>query len=272
MISIIIPWFNRAELKEALPNIIANAEYVSGNVTIVNFNGDREFIDEQVGNLKKKLKIIHVSKDSVFNKPAAQNIGAHYTNHDYLFFCDCDIYFQEPTTLYHLFEKVKQHGKAFGTLEGVKETKLNARNASNLVMFGYQLNLKIADGTKVTIIDNEEDASDGTRQAPGILLVKRTDFELIGGYNSKLDGWGWEDQDMICRLSLSAKLQRISCGKAMHISHDDESRMLGYKNYHDRWYSRDIMFRRALANYDMNNFMGTFGVDVIENTAELETC
>lgn len=261
MISIIIPWFNRKELKEALPTIMLNAKNVEGEVIIVNFNGDKSFLNTLLLNEEKNLSVIHIENGNEFNKPTAQNIGAYHSSFDYLFFCDCDIYFPD-LILKDLITKIKKQKNIFATLKEVKETQQNARKAENLVMFGYHLKLKIADGTEVMIVDNEEDVSLGTRQAPGLLLVNKKDFLSIDGYNSGLDGWGWEDQDIICRLSLSAKLKRMCWGNALHISHDDNSRMLGYKNYEDRWHSRDIMFRRALENYNQGNFKGTYSTDI----------
>jgi N-terminal domain of galactosyltransferase len=99
-------------------------------------------------------------------------------------------------------------------------------------------------------VDNEEDAEKGTRQAPGLLLVRRSDFMRIEGYNGRLHGWGWEDQDMIARLTLGAGLRRIQRGVATHLSHGDTARIAHYPPVRDRWESRDRMFRQALSNYD----------------------
>jgi glycosyltransferase involved in cell wall biosynthesis len=261
MISIIIPWYNRIELKQSLPTLISCCEEIGGEVVIVNFGGNKDILQEQIESHEQKISIINVQNTQAFNKPIAQNIGAKYTKYPFLFFCDCDIFF-ETNVIKELLDKVTQQRNVFGTLLGIQETIINSRNAGNLELFGYHLRLRINDGTEVNIVDNEEDASQGTRQAPGILLVKRQDFEKIEGYNSALDGWGWEDQDMVCRLTLYAKLHRINHGMAFHISHDDESRMMGYNNYQNRWQSRDIMFRRALNNYDKNDFLGTYSHDI----------
>lgn len=261
MISIIVPWYNRIELKQSLPSIISCCEDIGGELVIVNFGGNKNILQKQIESYEQKIVIINVQSARAFNKPIAQNIGAKYTKYSSLFFCDCDILF-ETNVIKTLLDKVTSQKNIFGTLQGVQETEINSRKAGNLEMFGYHLRLRIKDGTEVNIIDNEEDAAIGTRQAPGILLVKRQDFEKVEGYNSALDGWGWEDQDMICRLTLYAKLNRVNHGVALHISHDDKSRMIGYTNYQDRWQSRDIMFRRALNNYDKNDFLGTYSKDI----------
>jgi glycosyltransferase involved in cell wall biosynthesis len=197
-----------------------------------------------------------------FNKSAAQNIGAHHTHGEVLFFCDCDIVVN-PDEIVQIATRVSERPGCFGTLRGVREESVNSRRAGHVVRFGYELNLHTADGRSLRIIDSEEDASDGTRDAPGLLVVRRADFLAIDGYNARLHGWGWEDQDMIARLTLGAGLERVLHGTALHLSHDDDARMRHYPQ-EDRWESRDKMFRRCLANYDRADFQGTYRRDVAE--------
>jgi hypothetical protein len=130
-----------------------------------------------------------------------------------------------------------------------------------VVAFGYELHIKTADGRRLEIIDSEEDSQTGLRNAPGLLLVRRDDFVAINGYNAGLHGWGWEDQDMIARLTLGRGLRRVMAGNAIHLSHDDHARIAHYPAVASRWESRDRMFRTALANYDDNNFRGTYDRD-----------
>jgi glycosyltransferase involved in cell wall biosynthesis len=266
MLSVIISWYNRNELKKALPSIVENVRAVGGDITVVNFMGDSHWLEDQIQEYAADVRIVTVTDQVRFNKARAQNIGADATSKPVLFFCDCDIILSKGT-LQNLLEQITTTPNSFATLKGVKETDQNARQANNLVMFGYELRLKIKDGTSAQIIDNEEDVTDGTRQAPGLLMVRREDFLKVNGYNGRLNGWGWEDQDMICRLTLHAKLKRITSGIAQHISHDDEARMQSYLGFLDRWQSRDKMFRTALSNYDLGDFLGTYTVD-----AEVSVC
>lgn len=261
MLSVVIPWYNRYELQTVIPSIIESVNEIGGDITIVNLGGDVRLLENQILEYKEHVKVIQTAKQKTFNKPIAQNIGAFHAKNPYLFFCDCDIIFP-PGTLISLFDRIREGNNLFGTIASVKETEVNARKANCLVMFGYELHLKISDGTEVKIIDNEEDVNKGTRQAPGLLMVKKTDFEKIDGYNSQLDGWGWEDQDIICRLTLGGKLSRLCLGDVHHLSHSDEVRMQGYHNYQTRWESRDKMFRRALDNYDKGCFMGSYSHDI----------
>jgi hypothetical protein len=258
-LSIIVSWRDRLELRQALPGLRASAAETGGELLIVNLGGDPGLLRQQLEG-HDDICVIEVEGQAHFNKPVAHNVGAHFSTGRCLFFCDCDILL-DPTVIRELLAKVENTPSSFGTLAGVTETEQNARGARYIVSFGYELRLKTGNGRQVRILDHEEDAQDGTRMAPGLLLVPRSSFEEVNGYNSQLDGWGWEDQDMVCRLTLGAGLTRINQGRAIHISHDDVARVQAYPAK-DRWESRDRMFRRALANYDQANFLGTYQDDV----------
>jgi hypothetical protein len=258
-LSIIVSWRDRAELSRALPVLIAAARGVDGDVTVVNFSGSREFLGAQLGERAPEVNVLEVDGQEYFNKSCAQNLGAAYTKGSLLFFCDNDVLF-DPSTIKYLAEHLTAHPGTFGTFAGVRESQTNSRGGKHIVCFGYELTIKTADNRQLRIVDHEEDANDGSRQAPGLLMVRRSDFLSVNGYNSRFRGWGWEDQDMISRLTLGAGLERVSYGHATHLSHDDHARISNYP-ITNRWESRDRMFRQALANYDKANFQGTYELD-----------
>jgi glycosyltransferase involved in cell wall biosynthesis len=261
MLSIIVSWRDRDELGQALPCLRTAARAAGGEVIVVNFSGCADRLALQLGERADDLRVITVPDERYFNKSAAQNIGAAFARHPVLFFCDCDILL-DPQLPVRLAARLAVDTGCFTTLAGVRESQVNSRGARHVVSFGYELRIKTADGRRLQIVDNEEDGADGTRQAPGLLLVRRDDFLRIGGYNSDLHGWGWEDQDMIARLTLGLGLVRIIDGDAMHLSHDDHARTAFYPKVASRWESRDRMFRTALANYDDANFGGSYRRDL----------
>lgn len=262
MLSIVVSWRDRAELARALPQLVASARAVNGDLTIVNYGGSPALLRDQIGSFGDDVRIIEVIDDRYFNKGRAHNIGAAFTDNPLMFFCDCNIVL-EPAVLRSLLELVNASNGVFGTLAGVRESERNSRNGKHVVCFGYELRIKTADGRQLRIVDQEEDTEDGTRHAPGLLMVRRTDFLAIGGYNGGLHvyGWGWDDQDMIARLTLGAGLRRVMHGTAVHLSHDDSARVQAYP-MSNRWESRDKMFRQALDNYDRADFQGTYEPDV----------
>lgn len=268
MLSIIISWRDRPEIKQSIENMIHVVNKLNGELILVNYGGNIDYLIElKKGN--KYIKIINYPINSYFHKTKAQNLGAYFASHEILFFCDCDILLEE-SYLKNIVELLIKNNKCFATLLGVKETIPNSREAKNVIEFGYELHVKIANGNSLTIIDNEENAISGTRQAPGLLLVSKKNFLEINGYNGRLNGWGWEDQDMISRLTLGLGLAREKEGIAFHISHNNESRTKHYP-IQDQWESRDKMFRQALNFYDENDFKGTFDIDTknIESVANI---
>jgi hypothetical protein len=263
VLSIIVPWRDRGELKQTLPSLVEATRLVGGDLTVVNFGGSADLLESQTRDYDG-VRVAQVSDRPFFSKACCQNLGAACTGLPLLFFCDCDIVLN-PGMVRGLADRLVSETGVFATLAGVRETEVNSRRAGHITRFGYQLEIHTADGRALRIIDHEEDATDGTRQAPGLLLVRRADFLAINGYNSRLPaGWGWEDQDMIARLTLGAGLSRILDGFARHISHDDHARIAHYPPVKDRWESRDRMFRQALANYDRKDFLGSYDRDIEE--------
>jgi GT2 family glycosyltransferase len=264
-LDIVVSWRGRRELEQSLPSLCDFAARHDGGVTIVNYGGDAAQLRDLLAGRAREIHIVQVDEPGWFNKARAQNIGAANTQRPLLFFCDCDIIVPEGR-LDDLVRRLHDTSSTFGTVAGVTETVRNARKAGQVAMFGYHLKLRLTNGRALDIIDNEEDAADGTRQAPGLLMVRRADFERVGGYNGCLHGWGWEDQDMIARLTLSAGLERVQSGTVLHVSHDDDARIRHYPPVRDRWESRDHMFRQALANYDRGDWLGTYGEDALRTT------
>lgn len=260
MLSTIVTWRDRGELPRTLPALLELTDLVGGDVTVVDFDGSPGALAALVEPWRDRVRVVRIEGRRYFNKSCAQNAGVAHTSQPLLFFCDCDIVVDAPGVA-ALVRRVAATPGSFGTLAGVRESTLNSRNGSHVTCFGYELLIRTADGRELRIVDHEEDAQDGTRHAPGLLVVRRSDLLSIGGYNSRLHGWGWEDQDMICRLTLGAGLTRTAEGAAVHISHDDAARVGAYPNA-DRWASRDHMFRQALANYDRADFEGTYESDV----------
>lgn len=267
MLSIIVTWRNRNELAGALPGLVETANRLNGEVVIVNFGGDAGVLARQIEGHEHAVQVAELGEQPYFHKTKAQNLGAHSARHDVLFFCDCDI-IVDPDVIAALVRELVATPGRFATLKGVRETEQNSRQAKNVVRFGYRLDVRIRNGRELTILDNEEDAQDGTRQAPGLLFVRKQDFLSVNGYNGRLHGWGWEDQDMVSRLTLGAGLARHIDGHALHISHDDHARVSQYP-MENRWESRDKMFRQALAYYDDDDFRGTFAEDVEHLAADL---
>lgn len=257
MLSIIIPWKNRDEIYRSITRAVDVADELGGEVILVNYSGD---LGLNRLPRSRRLRVIEVGARKYFNKASASNVGARYANYPLLFFCDCDIILESDVV--SECSELARSPRTFATVAHIQEESLNSLETTHIRCFGYHMTIKTQDDLEVQIIDFEEDTSTGLRNAPGLLFVKRDDFAEINGYGGFLHGWGWEDQDMICRLTLGLGLQRQQHGTLTHLSHDDRARLAEYPPVPNRWESRDRMFRTALARYDKQMFRGTWIEDV----------
>lgn len=140
-----------------------------------------------------------------FNKSLALNIGFSVSKENQVLFCDADV-MVDHKSLGNLIENVK-NGHSFH-IDKVVET-----------------------------------AGSGVRSGPGIVSVTRANFLNVGGYNSYLTGWGYEDRDFIDRLRLSGCSVK-STGLAFHLSHPDTTRVQNYED-EDLRSSRNRNFRTS---------------------------
>src|ERR1700719_3462086 len=67
MISMIISWHNRSEFKKALPSMLENIQMVNGDLTVVNFMGDSELLQDQIKEFADQLKVITVPGNNRYN-------------------------------------------------------------------------------------------------------------------------------------------------------------------------------------------------------------
>jgi hypothetical protein len=64
----------------------------------------------------------------------------------------------------------------------------------------------------------------GMRAGDGIVLVRRDHFLAVGGFNSRLSGWGYEDTDLQVRLQFKLGLERVERGEVLHLTHSAAAR------------------------------------------------
>jgi hypothetical protein len=89
-------------------------------------------------------------------------------------------------------------------------------------------------------------------------MLRKSDFLRVGGMNSELKGWGWEDLDLAIRLQLHLKRKHKQAWKAIHLTHSNASRNVLSNKYADEYQNANI----CLANYQMGDFSGTYIKDI----------
>ena len=76
-----------------------------------------------------------------------------------------------------------------------------------------------------------EARNDNERHLSGLLMVSRPDFEVVGGYNENLMGYGYGDQDITKRLRIAGLTRHsFDYNKVEHIAHGDKMRMTDCRN------------------------------------------
>lgn len=73
----------------------------------------------------------------------------------------------------------------------------------------------------------------GHHDATGCMMIRRTAFEAVNGYNEALKAWGYEDIDIYARLETTlAQEKRVWLGGIQTIKHGDEIRNTFHNGLH----------------------------------------
>ena len=97
-----------------------------------------------------------------------------------------------------------------------------------------------------------------SRTGIGLLFADKKHFIKVGGYNSDLVGWGWEDVDILLRMQMICNIEHKSIGYALHLA--DIKSNVNLKL--DREYSYNIGI--SLNNIIAGNYLGTLATDLEE--------
>jgi N-terminal domain of galactosyltransferase len=268
-LSVLIPWCNREEIGNAvhLNQGLFNSHGVE--VLLINCGGDtsqlhRLLSPAVVGNLR------HIEIPRVrFNKSLALNIGVFFSRAHSILILDADIILKSD---FLAAARILTDKSAFVTLARVRESipeytwpsSANQNEHDVIAMCSLErivdLEFAWSDGTTTHLAANHDNAVDGTRAGPGILMVKKEDLLAIDGYNSELELWGWEDNDVQLRLQAVLARNHVEYGDAVHLSHGDERRVLqGRQRYETNLENFSYLCKR----YSTGNLSGTYSQDVV---------
>lgn len=268
-LSILIPWCQREELQLTLVANTPVFRALEAEVLVLNCAGD----SERVGHLIAASEAIAVRQLDIsaprFNKALALNIGLSCSRSDTVLTLDADV-----TLLGDALVEAKALTKnhSFVTIEWVYESEPPddvkqpefANNFSDLannfvvaVESGAFLEFHFRDGTTFQHQLSRRDLFGNKRAGPGLLLAAKRDLLEIHGFNSELQSWGWEDDDVLVRLQ-HVGLRRVQKGEALHLAHGDNRRILrGPRRQSDL-----ANFLRCCRNYNDGLFLGTYHSDV----------
>jgi hypothetical protein len=201
-----------------------------------------------------------------FNKSLALNLGVFAAAAPRLFFLDADVVLKEDFLgpagaladegCFVTVDRVFESARAGGGREG------------RLTELAHSVTLSGPDGLRAQVETNRVRFDDGSRSAPGLVMLEREDFLRVGGMNSDLEGWGWEDLDLLVRLQFVLRLRHGRAGSAVHLTHGDDLRSFGAEG---RAANEQLNFAMCLENYRLGHFYGTYGDDVATWEGRLTT-
>lgn len=269
ILSVIVPWSNRDSLRETLTG---NQRWLMSDrveLIIVNCGGDPQRLRSIVNDFQRiPAKLIELP-DRKFNKSLALNIGIRASSGHTIFVLDADVILQsDPIT--ELISLVDD--RTFLTLDRVREREIDEpwwklpddqvageNNFIQAMTETHSMEFRWADGTLTRINAYRANICDESRAGPGLIMAKREHLLRIEGYNSELELWGWEDNDVEVRLRRVLSLKHQDFGQALHLTHGNELRTL---NGLDLRQSDFENLARVCKRYSQGNFMGTYSADV----------
>jgi hypothetical protein len=268
--SVLIPWCDRDEIQTTLADNSRWFESHAVEVLMLNCGGDTTRLRELLGpTVTANLRNIHIPS-AQFNKSLALNLGIFLSHAPNILILDCDIILNSDflelgksfllsnafVTLAQVVESNPDHG------EPLPERQDRPKSPCiRSIVREFELEFIWSDGRSTKLITNRENAIAGSRAGPGIMIAKKEDLVLIGGYNSELEFWGWEDSDVQLRLQLLLRRTQVECGEAIHLSHGDEQRILGGKQKDERSMGN---FTYLCSRYCRGELHGTYSRDVAE--------
>ena len=256
-LSILIPWRDREELRLTLA---ANAPVFRGHdaeALILNCGGASERLRELIA-ASEAANVRQVDIPVLgFNRSLALNIGLAQARADTVFTLDADAVLLDPLPVEAL------DGRSFVTIESVYESgPLGAGQTRDEPAApsanGAFLEFAFRGGVKVRHQLSLRNALGNMRTPTGLLLARKNDLLSIAGYNSELETWGWEDDDVLVRLQYVLGRRRVLSGAALHLTHGDNQRSLRGSRSH----SDQRNFIRCCRNYNRGLFLGSYHADM----------
>jgi glycosyltransferase involved in cell wall biosynthesis len=262
-ISVIIPWSNRPELEVTLAQNGPEFEAVGAEVMVVNCAGD----DEMLSTAIKRSGYQGVRRIDIpasrFNKCLAINLGVHLCRGKVLFLLDSDIILGE-CFLKEALARVSAIN--YATVKRVVEKESTMPTPSYLVSMTQHTEFTCRDGKVIRFEHERLYFDDNSKAGCGLIMMRKEDFHAVGGMNSQLRSWGYEDQDLHLRLNAVQGLSVVRVGRGTHLTHGDDKRSLVGTSKSE---SHRLNVAIGYDNYARGNFMGSYGADVAQWAARV---
>jgi len=254
MLSVIVPWKDRPELEQTLAWNTARLPGVQW--ILVNSGGDADSLRRIVQSVGTSVTVVTLPI-SQFNKALALNAGVSQSKGEQLFFLDTDVTIA-GRFVDHAVRRLQKE-RCYITIARVRETDGSLiRPQSHVVRHRSLLEFSLQNGKRIRLETSAHDLQAGHRSGPGLVLLRRADFEAVQGMSSELSGWGWEDNDLLARLQTLDGMARYRMGTVHHHSHGDDKRWLDGQS---RSVSEARNYGSCLARYMAGDLTGSLRED-----------
>lgn len=253
-VSVLLPWKDRPEISLTLRHNAAHFAAIGAEVVLINGGGPTERLLELIDSIGyARLRVVDLPGVRHFNKSECLNVGASLCSGRYIFAMDVDILLS-PGFFDQVLPPIRQND-GFVTVLHVAESdasvhpdRFNPRSfiRSNTVRTEFTCE----DGRSAAVLFRVD--RDGVRNGAGLILVGREPLLAVGGFNSALKGWGFEDYDFHIRLQLALGLTHWERGHVTHLSHPKAK---------NGTLSNAVNAELARANYERGHFVGTLPED-----------
>lgn len=124
--------------------------------------------------------------------------------------------------------------------------------------FAFYINFEFSFNQNIFLTSGVRDGSYGR------ICAKKDDLLRLGGYDEKMSGWGYEDDDLYDRLSLMGKERKEFINKVFTkiIEHDIEDSFDNDKNVSDvhEIYVQQLAYNHSIILFFLNNNLFKYGV------------
>jgi predicted glycosyltransferase involved in capsule biosynthesis len=231
MLEVLIPVKGRDTIAQTVKSLIKSN--LIDLITII--TGDPPSLISEVTRNHSKVRLIDFSKYP-FHKSFYLNMGIEQSLGDIILISDADIIWN-LATIEQLSDHSRQNVNQIVHVANVEESQpqnyaLKRPRLTPIITQNapQDFTLKIA-----------ADSLSSERPGCGLICTHRQTLLHLGGYNSDLKGWGWEDQDLLIRAQLLG-YQIMKLGSVLHLSHPESLRNPSGEN---PLLTRDLNIRRS---------------------------
>lgn len=217
MISVIIPTYNRGDIFYECINSVVNSVAESDEIIVVNDYKESEL------NINRKDKNISLLNNPKQGVASARNYGAEHAKGDVLLFIDDDMIVNADAI-----------NKCLETLGSTEKTVVNAdwvylpkeQEKIKTTQFGrYLISIGFTslEGWNESLKWEKNTVIKANGITSQFLMIKKVDFDYLGGYNEEFPFAGFEDSEFYLRIN-KAGYQPVIDTRCL-IYHNEKDRM-----------------------------------------------